>query len=243
LPTKLWPVSLSPVTRYGRLELQFTPCQWQKWMLEVQLLKAPYGSLVMPFLKSRSETRSILLPWIDEQQVLPTPKHSSSSGNSICMPSFAIWPLSYLQGILEHNCFTNEHRQHHDHEEFQPWEKLRDVRIINNDGSKASVKLREKAYLCSSGAHSDVDLWVSECNMWEPWRLSWDTRLVEGLRPYYTGLKNSFSFCIVLSQSLTHHTLALQLPLSRLAFAWLPPLLQRRWVRQTYQFAHVLDCR
>jgi hypothetical protein len=101
----------------------------------------------------------------------------------------------------------------HEHDEFQPGEKLRET-----TDRRKSVQVT-KAYLCSSGAHSAFLIFGSVsaiCNAVRTVKVELDARLVKGLsliiRVY---LKNSF----ILHRPLTHHTLALQLPLSRLAFA------------------------
>ena len=78
-PAKLCPGRMSCVTRYGRVKVQLTPFHRQKWVLLVQLFNAPFGSLVMPFLKSTKDWKSSLLSWTVEQWTLPSPWHKKTS--------------------------------------------------------------------------------------------------------------------------------------------------------------------
>ena len=111
--------------------------------------------------------------------------------------SFAwITPLSYLQGIFYSIIALLMNIDNHEHEEFQPGEKLRETGTTDR---RKSVQVR-KAYLYSSGAHSAFFIFGSVsaiCNAMRTVKVELDARLVEGLGPYYTGLRIGL-FCIVL---------------------------------------------
>ena len=84
----------------------------------------------------------------------------------------------------------------HEHEEFQPGEKLRETGMTDQ---RKRVQVR-KAYLCSSEAHNVFLIFGSVsaiCNAMRTVKIELDARLVEGLGPYYTGLRIGL-FCIVL---------------------------------------------